>query len=126
DRHPVHRHRILVDFEEDRRGSAGRLVAGDDVVAQRGDSLPLVAHAEVAEESLEVVGDSNLVELLPGDGPAHRVDRRDADEVLQQAVRIAHCPGPSRATEDGKFWGAKRTPPLTRGGGSRNLLLFWP
>ena len=64
DRHPVHRHRVLVDFEQNRRAAPRRLVPGDDVVAQRGDRSALVRHAEVAEEPFQVVGDAVLVELV--------------------------------------------------------------
>ena len=54
----------------------------DDVIAARGDRLPLVRHAEVAEACLQVVGDAGFVdEARRQVGAAHRVDRGEADQV---------------------------------------------
>ena len=49
-------------LEDEGAAGARRLAAGDDVVALRGDGLPLAGDAEAAEEVFEVGGDAVLVQ----------------------------------------------------------------
>src|SRR5205085_11455094 len=81
DGHAVGRHRVLVRLEDEGGGCPGRVVPGEDVVPAGGDVLAAAGGAEAAEEGLEVVGDSAFVEVGSLQGPAHRVDAGQGDEV---------------------------------------------
>ena len=72
-------------------GGVGGVYCGDEVVAAGGDRLPLGRHPEAAEVGFEVVGDAVLVdEARRQVGAAHRVDRREADQVGEQCGDGVH------------------------------------
>ncbi len=86
DRHAVGRHGVLVGVEEDRPFRVRRLVPREDVVAPGAIVLPLDSgRLSSRNQRLEIVGHPPLRGTGPVEGPAHRVDAGDGDEVGQQA-----------------------------------------
>ena len=57
DDHVIGGYGVLMNLEDEGRSSPGRLVDGDDVVAQGGDALTLPGDAEGTEEVIEVGSD---------------------------------------------------------------------
>src|SRR5581483_12465439 len=69
---------------------SGKVGPGNNIVAQRRDSLTFENNSQSAEKIFEVGGDLMLVEFGPGERAAHGIDAGTAHQVLQELRGVDH------------------------------------
>ena len=91
DRHPVGRHRVLMDVEEKRPPRPGRLEPGQQVVPPGQTGWRLAGDARAARTSPpDSALKPRLEDLGTGQRAAHGVDARDRHQVAQEANHVVH------------------------------------